>query len=99
MMTNNVDNLPPGTVILSSEALAQIAITPMYYAFSVVGALAERGLIDPLRVADFADMFASGQTHGQDSTETARSAITNRLKEFSDIIRAMMTAPPGAGRG
>ena len=59
----------------------------MFQSLAIIGALAERGLIDPRRVAAWADFFATSQTGGVAPDIGAGAAAA--LGNFSSVIRAM----------
>jgi hypothetical protein len=87
----------PAPISLPPETVAAIAFAPMYYCAAIIGALAERGALDPMKVAAWADVFAKGQ--GKDLPEAVRAALADQLGQFAELIRSMATVPKGAGRG
>ncbi len=76
------------TVGASFGAAAGIS---MYQGMAIVAALAERGLVDMIRVAEWADTLAAMQAAG-DAPGTP-NVIAQGLRSFSAVLRAM-AAPP-----
>lgn len=68
----------------------------MFMAAAIVGALAERGLVDPGAVAKWARFFADADV--LDVSPGAKAAIASQLGSFADLIEKMATRPEGAGR-
>lgn len=71
------------------------SMASMYQSLAVVGALVEKGLIDPMRVAHWAAFFA---TQSPNDLPEVKAAIADRLKQFAELIEAMAKKPAGAGR-
>jgi len=69
----------------------------MYQTLAVIGALAERRLIDPLKVADWAKVFANGL--GPDLAPDVHDSIRQQLEGFAEVIRSLNEMPRNAGRG
>ena len=82
------------TEILELLAVAQAGA--MFEALAIVGALAERQLVDPLKVAAWADVF--GQNQGGNQTSAIREGIAQQLVGFASVVRSMATKPAGGGQ-
>lgn len=76
-------------------AIAQGAA--IYQGCAIVGALAERGLVDPLKVAAWADFFAENQGRGNDLPPSVREGVAAGVAEFAKVLRAVARKPPGSG--
>ncbi len=76
---------------IAGASQASAFLHTAYVGAAIVAALKQAGAIDPLNVAAFAEMMA-GQ-HPFAGTQEGEG-----LKAFADLIRAMSTAPAGAGR-
>lgn len=62
----------------------------------LVGALAERGLVEPAKVVDWVESMAVGF----DYPDTAmRDGVLMQIAAFTQMIRSMKSIPPNAGRG
>lgn len=66
-----------------------------FRAFAIVGALVQRGALDPMSVATWAEFFAGVQS--KTSPPDIREAINEGLRDFANSIRSMATKPPGSG--
>jgi hypothetical protein len=59
----------------------------------------EAGLIEPVKVAAWAEFFTGGlDVHSMDMPADVRAAIAGQLKTFSEMLRAMATPQTGSGR-
>lgn len=69
----------------------------MFRDCAIVGALSQRGVVSPLEVAAWADMFSNTEVLPNVPPEV-RDLIAKQLKEFSAVLRSMASKPAGAGR-
>ena len=90
---NAPDKTDPNAIGAVAAGIA--AAAGMFQSAAVVGALVESGVIDPQKVAAWAEMFADGQS--QKLSPDVREAVAQHLKGFASLIRSMPTKPPGAG--
>jgi hypothetical protein len=49
-------------------------------------------------VADWAEFFATTYNHGEYVESETRAMVSANVKGFAELLRAMATKPPGAGR-
>jgi hypothetical protein len=70
----------------------------LHQSAAIVCALAEKALIDPFKVADWADVFASLQGRSKDLFPGHHEAVIAGLKGFADVLRSMATKPPGGAQ-
>jgi hypothetical protein len=89
MMTENEK-----TEILQLAAVTQASA--MFQALAIVAALAERRLVEPLKVAAWADVFAQNQ--GGNQSAAIREGIAQQLVGFASVLRSMATKPAGGGQ-
>ncbi len=76
-------------------SIAGVSCGATFQACALVRALAERGLVDPLKVAAWADVFAAGQSQNTASPPNTRQAIADSLGSFAELLRKMATKPEG----
>ncbi len=67
----------------------------MFMATSIVGALAQRRLVDPSNVAEWAQFL--GKNLPADMTADVRAGVASSLSSFADLLEDMKKTPPGAG--
>jgi hypothetical protein len=77
-------------LIVAAEASA-------YQALSIMGALVEKGLIDPQRVAAFATFFADGIDKFQQTSPEVKAGIRQRLFHFAKLIDDLSNKPWNVG--
>jgi len=65
-----------------------------YRCCAIVAVLAEEGLVDPLKVAEWADLFAASQ--GNDLALEIRDGIAAEVRGFADLLRSMTLKPSDA---
>jgi hypothetical protein len=78
------------------DAMAVVGLAAVFQALSVVGALCDRGAIDPLAVARWAEFFAANQSTA--SGEAMREGVAHTLGDFARALREMVAAPPGGSQ-
>lgn len=78
-----------------AETLAVTQAAVMFQSLAIVGALAEQRLVDPLKVAAWAETLATGQ--GLDLAPKIREGIAAQLTAFAVVLRSMTAKPPGSG--
>jgi hypothetical protein len=76
--------------------IASVSTSSMFQCCAVIGAVAERGVIDLLNVAKWSEFFADNQ--GKDLAPEIRTSVAMQPKGFAALLRAMQAKPPGAGR-
>jgi hypothetical protein len=79
--------------IFSSYAAGFVAQS--YVIFSVIGAMIEKGLVDPDRIIAWAETFSSG--FDQNSSLKENAEIAALLRDFAKSMRLIITKPAGAG--
>jgi type IV secretory pathway TrbF-like protein len=77
------------------EAATATISASMLMAASIVGALTAQGLVDPFKVAAFAEMFASAPPPSQ--PPAVQENVKAQLQGFAHVVRSMATKPAGAG--
>jgi hypothetical protein len=82
----------PAELVAAGTAMGAISL---FEAAAIVGALAERRLVDPLKVAAWAEMFAKGQ--GKELAPETRKLVAEGLNGFALVLRSMVTKPAGGG--
>jgi hypothetical protein len=70
---------------------------PTFQSAAIVAALAERGLVDPIKVAAWVDTFAAGAAN--DQSPEIRREIVSALRDFATLLRSMASRPATAGAG
>ncbi len=78
------------------EATAVQTGVAAFQSWSIVAALAERSLVDPVRVAVWAEFFA--ENANQNLAPLMREAIAEALRDLAKMIRAGATKPAGGGQ-
>jgi hypothetical protein len=63
------------------------------------GGHAQGGAIDVSKVAAWADFFAGNYNGGEHIAPETRAMVSANVKSFAELLRAMLTLPPGAGTG
>jgi hypothetical protein len=77
-----------------------LAAGAIYRDIAIVSALREAGLVDPLKVAAWAELLATGMGSDQmDMAPEIRAGIAGQLTTFAGMLRGMAAVPAGAGRG
>jgi hypothetical protein len=82
-----------------AKMLAGWHYSAMLSSCAIVAALAERGAVDVLKVADWADFFSGNYNQGEHIEPETRAVVSANIKSFAALLRAMNAKPPGAGRG
>jgi len=90
-------NSKPATADELVEVGAITAGTAMYQACAIACALAEAKLVDPMKIAQWAETMAAISTSNKDH-QAVSLAIAERLREFAGVLRSMATKPAGSGQ-
>jgi hypothetical protein len=71
-----------------TKELAVATATAKFQNLALVGALIERQLVDPARIADWAEFFANGMGNSVvDGTQEVAAQLRNYARELIDIMK------------
>lgn len=93
-----IDLTRPATLNDVGDAHAIMAGIAIHQSAAIACALAERGLVDPFKIAAWAEMFAGIQGKSEGLAPGHHEAVATGLKGFANALRSMATKPAGSGQ-